>query len=184
MTNLSLPDEAKAVVWRIFGSGASPMKKRSTYDLIEPIIKERAANADPDWVINEIRGWFDSHGDRRWLKSQMEEPVAALILEGIGTGRGEIAIWAVGSMDAELAARLIRSCWSIGEIDSFAEAALLTLKKLCDADEVLDAASITRLDSTKARIPKSAVAAIMASSVSEVLLHGSGWKWNLPFPKL
>lgn len=153
----SLPAEVKAVIWRIFGEGESPLKRRMTYELIEPIVRNRVSSIDPSRVISEIRGWFESHGDRRWLKSEMSEPVAVLILDGVRSERGETAIWAVGSIDADLAASNIRSLWSSKEIDTFVEAALKTLEKLCDQDEVLDATRIARLDSTNAKIPKSAV---------------------------
>ncbi len=162
--SISLPPEAKAVVWRIFGESESPLRedepprtRRSSYELIEPIIKEHVSSNDPDRVIREIHGWFESHGDRRWLKSEMCEPVAVLILEGIGADRSDTAIWAVGSIEADLAASSIRSHWSPEAIDSFVEAALKTLEKLCDRDEVLDASRITRLDSTSAKMQKDTV---------------------------
>ena len=158
--SISLPDEAKAVIWRIFGEGESPLKKRSTYELIKPIISKRVSSAERDRVISEIRGWFESHGDQRWLKSGMSEPVAVLILEGIGTKRIETAIWAVGSINADLAASVIRARWSHQEINSLVEAALTTLKKLCGRDEVLDATRCTGFasqDSINAKIPKDAV---------------------------
>ena len=158
--SISLPEEAKAVIWRIFGSGESPLKKLATYALVEPIISKYVSPAERKRAIAEIRGWFESHGDQQWLRSDMRGAVAVLILEGIGTKRGETEIWAVGSIDADLAARIIRSLWSPQEIDSFVEAALTTLKNLCDRDEVLDAtrcAGFAAQDSIKAKIPKDAV---------------------------
>ncbi len=157
--SISLPDDVKAVIWRIFGEGEWPLKRRSPYELIEPIIRKRASSTDtdPNRVISEIRGWFECCGARRWLKSEMSEPVAVLILEGIGTERGETAVWAIGSIEADLAARIIRSRWSPQEIGSLVEAALKTLERLCKGDEVLDATRIARLDSTSAKIPKVAV---------------------------
>ena len=162
--SISLPPEAKAVVWRIFGENESPLMedelprtRRPSYELIEPIIREHVSSNDPDRVIGEIRGWFESHGDRRWLKSEMSEPVAALILEGIRAERGETAIWAVGSINADLAASNIRSLWSSKEIDTFVEAALKTLEKLCERDEVLDVSRIMRFDSTSAKMQKDTV---------------------------
>ena len=153
----SLPPEAKAVIWRIFGAGESPLTRRSTYELSEPIIKHHVSPTNQDRSIAEIRGWFESHGNRRWLKSEMCEPVAVLILEGIGADRSDTAIWAVGSIEADLAASSIRSHWPHEAIDSFVEAALKTLEKLCDRDEVLDASRITRLDSTSAKMQKDTV---------------------------
>ena len=154
---LSLPEEAKAIIWRIFGSGESPLKKKSTYDLIEPVVRKHISSTDANWIINEIRGWFESHGDRSWLKPEMIKPVASLILEGIGTQRDEIAIWAIASIETDLAARIIGSLWSSEEIGSFVECALATLENLCDRDEVLDATRIMTFDSNRTKIPKDAV---------------------------
>ena len=159
LPSISLPDEAKAVIWRIFGEGELPLKRRSTHNkLIEQIVKAHAPSIDTNRAITEIRGWFESHGNQQWLKSEMSEPVAFLILEGVRTERGEIAIWAVGSIDADRAVRIIHSLrWSPKEVDSLVEAVLRTLKKLCDRDRVLDAARILEIDSASAKIPKSSV---------------------------
>ena len=161
MTNLSLPDEAKAVIWRIFGAGASPLTEWSTFDLIKPIIGKRVSSPTQQvGTINEIRNWFELIGERRWLKPDMQEPVAVLILEGIGTDRSETAVWAIGSIEGDLAIRVIRSRWRPEEIDSFVDAVLTTLEKVCERDEVLDAAGIVPVaghDSGKARIPRDAV---------------------------
>ena len=156
--SISLPDEAKAVIWRIFGEGESPLKGWSTYELIDPIVRNHVVlPTEQDRAITEIRGWFESHEDRRWLKSDMGESVAELIVEGIGTECSETATWAIGSIDVGLAVRIIRSRWSYQEINSLVEAALTTLKRLCDRDEVLDTtrcAGFTAQDSIKAKIPK------------------------------
>ena len=161
MTDVSLPDEAKAVIWRIFGAGESPLTGRSTFDLIRWVIcKHVSSSTQQDWAISTIRGWFEIVGERRWLKQDMREPVAALVVEGIGTDRSETAIWAIGSIDGDLAASIIRSRWSPEAIDSFVEAVLITLGKISDSDEVLNAAGIVpfaEFDSGKARIPRNAV---------------------------
>ena len=159
ISNISLPDEAKAVIWRIFGAGTSHLKKKSTYALIECVINKYVNPAEQKQVITEIRSWFESRGDQQWLKSDMRELVAILILEGVRAKREETAIWAVSWIDANQAVPLIHALWSLKEIDSFVEAAIKTLKKLCDQDEVLDA---TRLgnsvqDSISSKIPKNAV---------------------------
>ena len=89
---ISLPVEARAAVWRLFGESASPSDRRSSYDLIESIVREHVSSTDPDRTIAAIRGWFELHGDQRRLKPRLQEPVAALILEGIRTERSETAI--------------------------------------------------------------------------------------------
>lgn len=155
---ISLPDEAKAVIWRIFGAGTSHLNKRSTYELIEPIIKKHVTSSERERCTTEIRDWFESRGDQQWLRSDMREPVAVLILEGVRGKSEEIAIWAVSWIDANQAAPLIHSLWSPKEIDSFVEAAIKMLKKLCDKDEVLDTTfGFAGHDSVKAKIPKNAV---------------------------
>ena len=156
---ISLPDEVKAVIWRIFGSGESPKSARSTYELIEPIVKARVSSLSKNLAISEICGWFESHGSQQWLKPEMSKPVAVLILEGVKAEREETAIWAVGSIDPETALPIIRS-WPCEEIDSLVDAVLAALKKLCDQDHVLDprrCASLGTQDSTTAKIPKCAV---------------------------
>ena len=168
--SISLPDEAKAVIWRAFGLGESHIDRRSAYELIEETVKEHASSIDTNRAIAEIRRWFESHGNQQWLKSEMSKPVATLILGGITPKRGEIAIWAVSSIDAEIAIWAVSSIdansavpiihslqWSPKEIDSLVEAVLRTLKKLCDRDRVLDAARISGIDSASAKIPKSSV---------------------------
>ena len=158
--SISLPDEAKAVIWRIFGAGESPLNSSSTYELIELVVGKRASSIDLNRVIREIRGWFESHGDRRWLKSEMGEPVAVMIVEGIRTERSETATFAIGSIEADLAARIIRARWCPKEIDSFVEAVLTTLENLCDQDEVLDVTRCSDFiaqDSIRAKIPKNTV---------------------------
>lgn len=158
INNIPLPAEAKATIWRIFGSGESPLTGRSTYELIEPIIRKHVIpRTEQNRAITEIQGWFESHEDQRWLKSDMNEPVAAMILEGIKADRSETAIWAIGSIDANVAVSIIRSRWSPEEIDSFVEAVLATLKKLCIQDVVIDTDRISWLDSASAKIPKNAV---------------------------
>ena len=162
MIDVSLPDEAKAVIWRIFGAGESPRTEPSTFDLIERVICSRhvSSSAHRTWAISEIRGWFETIGNRHWLKPEVRESVAVLILEGIGADRSETAVWAIGSIDSELAASIIRSRWRPEEIESFVDAVLATLETICARDEILDAAGIVpfaEIGSGKAHIPKDAV---------------------------
>ena len=90
----------------------------------------------------------------------MREPVAVLIVEGVGSDRSETAIWAVGSIKVDLATQIIRSRWHSEDIASFVEAAITTLEKLAKRDDILDAAGIVPFagfDRGKATIPRKAV---------------------------
>ena len=160
LSNVPLSDEARGVIWHIFGSGASPLSGRSTYELIEPIIRKRVCLGEQDSAVVEIRGWFEATGSEWELKSEMSEPVAMTILDGVGTDRSETATWAIGSIDGDLAARVICSRWQAKEIDSFVETALTTLERLCAQDEVLDATrvkDVAALGVGNAKIPKASL---------------------------
>ena len=147
-----LTEEAKAVIWRIFGEGASPQTRRSPYQLIEPVFRKRLSSNTAEPTISAVRTWFESHGDRQWLKSDVSEAVATMVLEGIGAARGETAIWAVGSIDAEVTAPIIRSLWSAEDIGSFVEGAISLLEEFSKSEHVLDASRLHPSYSADARI--------------------------------
>ena len=159
---ISLREEAKGVVWRIFGTGESPLTGRSSYELIEPVlIKSKCLPAfTQKQATTEIRNLFDSSGDRHWLKSEIVEQVAFLILEGMKNDRSETAVWAVGSIEPDVAASVIRTRWRPQEFDSFMGAAFKALQKLCDKNRVLDPARCQRfvdLNSADGKVPDNAV---------------------------
>ena len=179
MPNLSVPAEVGRVVWRIFGAGASPCNRLSSYALIEPIVRKHIPAPDRAPTIAALRGWFELHADQRRLRPHLDEPVAALILDGIRTERSDTAVWAAGSIDAERAVNILRSGWFPSEIDSFAEAALATLGRLSDSDAVVNAAAVfPDLDATNARIPKSAV---VHTGRLETFRHLAGHRFELVF---
>lgn len=151
-----LPDQARSIVWRIFGEGTSPFKGRSSYELIRPMVERHVSVTDRHGVIREIRGWFELHGNRHWLRPELMERAAAIIVEGVReAGPSDSAVWAIGSIDAELAARLIRSDWSDAAIEGFVQATLRTLQEACDRNRVLNASRglALNLSSTNAEVP-------------------------------
>ena len=152
----SLRSQMGHVVWRIFGEGESPLKGRSSYELVRPIVQHHVAVADRNSVMREIQGWFESHEDRHWLRPEMQEQVATVILDGIGpANQSETAVWAIGSINAELAASMLRSNWSASAIDGFVHATIGTLKTASDRNRVLDASRGfgLDLDSAGAEVP-------------------------------
>ena len=180
--DLSIPADVTNVVWRIFGAGASPGKKLSSYALIEPIVRKHIPAPDRVPTIAALRGWFELHAGQRRLQPYLDEPVAALILDGIRTERSDTAVWAAGSIDADRAVNILRSGWSPREIDSFVEAALATLERFCDSDAVVGAAGLfPGLDATNARIPKSAV---VHTGRLETFRHLDGHGFELVFTGL
>lgn len=178
-TEFVLSDQATAVVWRIFGAGESPLAGLSSFDLIEDVVRKHVtSHSDQESTIASIRNWFEVIGAQRRLRPDLEERVGVLILEGVGTKRSQAAIWAVGSIETDLAVRLVRSRWSEVEVDSFVEAVLETLKGVCGRDEILDGAGIhphAGRESHKARIPRDAVC---RNGTLETFrhLHGHGFE--------
>ena len=159
----ALPPDAMNAIWRIFGEGDSPKKRISTYELIKPMIDTHVSSPDSTYIIDEIRSWFESYGNRTWLKSHASEFVAALIVEGVRKERSATATWAIGSIEADMAASMITSGWSKARIDAFVGDACTELQSLCDGDEVLDVSRCTRftafasLDPKHTKIPKEAL---------------------------
>ena len=154
---LCLTEEAKTVIWRIFGEGASPRTRWSPYQWIEPVLRTRLSSTVAEPTIVAVRAWFETYEDRQWLKSDVNEAVATMVLEGIGAARGETEIWAVGSIDAEVTAQIIRSLWSPEEIGSFVESAISLLEEFSRSDRVLDASRLHRSYSADDRITRDSV---------------------------
>ena len=116
-------------------------------ELVEPIIGNRLGRTDEaDRVITEIRRWFDPEGAPNRLRTDMHEPVAEMIVEGIGValeqtagiGNHHTAFWAMGSIRPEVAASIIRDSWSAEQIDAFAAYALDTLETLHETGDIRD----------------------------------------------
>ena len=71
---LSVPSAAKSVIWRIFGQGESPLIRKTSFDLIEPIVRKHIREDDQAPLISEIADRFEIQGDQRWLKKEMRAP--------------------------------------------------------------------------------------------------------------
>ena len=153
----SLSEEVRSVIWRIFGAGTSPLTDRSTSELIEPVLRKRIRRQEQDLAIAEIHSWFETIGNERRLKPDMVEQVAVMIINAVWSDRSETAVFAIGSIDGEFAASTIGSKWPAKEIDSFVDATLGVLERVCNLDQVLDATRVPDLasfDTGSAKIPK------------------------------
>ena len=111
----SLPPEARFIIWRIFGNGESPLSSKTTYDLIEPTIRKHVPSLKQNLAIDEVRRWFEIYGDQKWLRQDLLESVANLVLAEIGAslsnpngvGESETVFWAIGSFDPDTTAPII-----------------------------------------------------------------------------
>ena len=142
-----LPEEARQAIWRIFGHGLAPLKQRTWYELVAPVIRHRLGKTDEaDRAINEIRGWFDPEAQSNQLRPDMNDAVAEMIIEGIGValeetagiGNQDTAFWAMGSIHPDIAAPLINNAWCTDQIDAFATYAVDTLESLHEKGDIRD----------------------------------------------
>ncbi|MDE0222708.1 MAG: hypothetical protein OXJ90_25805 [Spirochaetaceae bacterium] len=155
----SLPAEAETVVWRILATWASPWNREQVDDLCERMLGDFSVS-DQGRMVDELRSWFESGGGRTWLRSDVEELVSAIVVDGVGHERSTMATWAIGSINSHVMGGVVRSRWSTERIDDFVEQALTELERLCERDDVLDVTRCTRfagssaLDPWKTKIPK------------------------------
>ncbi len=145
---IQLSVEASRAIWRIFGNGLAPLKQSTCGDLVEPIIRKQLRKSDEaDRAIAEIRSWFDPDGDPNSLRQEMIKPVAAIIVDGIREAlltptriknHDDTAFWALGSIDPEVVAPIVRSSWSPEQIDRFAAYVVDTLERLHKRGNIID----------------------------------------------
>lgn len=158
----SLPAEAESVVWRILATWGSPWNREPVYDLCERMLDDFSAS-DQERMVDELRSWFESARGRTWLRSEVEELVSAIVVDGIGDERSTMATWAIASINSHVMGGVVRSRWSTERIDEFVEQALTELERLCKRDDVLDVSRCTRftgssaLDPRKTKIPREAL---------------------------
>ena len=89
----------------------------------------------------------------------LKEPVAEMIIDGIrvelsgtsGIGNHDTAFWAMGSINPDLAASIIRSSWSPEQMDSFARYAVDTLERLHGQGEIFDPKHVVGRNAQRAR---------------------------------
>ena len=159
---LSLPQELASVIWRIIGNDESPLKQETTLWLIKGTIRKNAKHlpsAKQDQAIAVVHAWFEFHGTKGWLKEDMKEPVAHLIIGGVRNtlltqtelGDRETAFCAVGSIEPDIASNIIRCSWSNREIEEFANYAFKVLKSLCNKDAVLNSDRYMQLGGVKGK---------------------------------
>ena len=171
---LSLPQELANIIWRIIGNDESPLQQETTLRLIKRTIHKYAKHlpsAKQDQAIAVVHAWFEFHGKKGWLKEDMKEPVAHLIIDGIKntlltqteTGNRETAFCAVGSIEPDIAFNIFRCSLSNEEIDAFVNYAFKALESLCDNDAVLNPDRHLQLEGAKSK-----------ASLNENVIQGEG----------
>ena len=110
--------------------------------------------------IAEIRGWFQTHDDHRWLAAEMREPVAQGIVDGVGADFSKTAIWAIGAVDSEVVLPILKTRWSEEETDVFCSRALTAIQRATEHEKILDPGRVGRylgIDSANATVSLDAI---------------------------
>ena len=149
---ISLPCEAVPLVWRLLGVGESPLRPTLSHELLEQWIRNVVSCCNQAQTIDEIRSWFHEDAEQWVLRDELRAPVAMLILDTIEQGMAEIrrnlnddlAFWAIGSIQPDLAENIIRSQWGTNETQVFGSYAVAILDQLCKRNQVIDPERIFR----------------------------------------
>ena len=145
----SLPQDVVDIIWRVVGSIESPLSQETTLRLINQIIREYAdslPSSGQDQAISDICAWFEFHEEKGWLREDVRELVASMIVSGIKDvlatqdriDNREIAFCAVGSIEPDTALNMIGHSWSQEDLDAFVHYAFKVLKMLCSNGAVLN----------------------------------------------
>lgn len=147
---ISLPCEAAPLVCQLFGVDESPFRPSLSIELVDQWIHNVVSYSNRAQTIDEIRSWFCEESEQWVLREEWRAPVAMLILDTIGQGMAEagsnldddLAFWAIGSIQVDLAEGIIRSQWSATEIQALGSYALTILHRLCKRNQVIDPENI------------------------------------------
>ena len=175
---LNLSDAAKPLIWRVFGSAADPRNEKSAYELVVPILSKRLRDATAAPAIAEVRSWFEQGADRPWIKPDLLEPIAGLIVEGLETDFSALAVWSVSAIDADVVGPLLRS-WPETRIDAFTDAAIGALAVFRDRGDILDPTRVGGLSDLNRRRAKISRAGYERNCPLATFVHLERHGWEL-----
>ena len=186
-----LPLEARHAIWRIFGDGLAPLNQRTWPGLVDLIIRDRLGKThQTDRAIAEIHGWFDPDGGPNQLRADMSDPIAEMIIEGIGATLArsaeienhDTAFWAIGSIHPDVAAPIIRNAWCTDQIDAFAAYMIEILQSLHEKGDVRDPKRVFGEDIKGAKARPSETGLRDPLRAFQVGAETSYQAWRLTYP--
>ena len=160
--SISLPREAATLVWQLLGFGESPFRPPLGHEVVEQWIHNRVSCCNQATTFDEIRTWFHTDTEHWVLRDELRAPVAMLILHTIErditdiadiakSPVDDIAFWAIGSVDSDVAEAIIRSQWNADDIRTVVNYSLETLSRLCQRNRVINPDRIVRLGGAGAK---------------------------------
>ena len=157
--SISLPREAATLVWQLLGLGESPFRPPLGHELVEQWIHNRVSCGNQATTFEEIRSWFHTDTEHWVLRDEVRDPVAMLTLHTIEQDItdiaknpvDDIAFWAIGSVDSDVAEAIIRSQWNADDIRTVVNYSWETLSRLCQRNRVISPDRIVRLGGAGAK---------------------------------
>ena len=128
--------------------------------MVEQWVRRRVSCCNQAHTIDEICSWFHQDTEQWVLRDALRSPVAMLILhmmerdiaEGHRNFDDDIAFWAIGSVNPDIAENIIRSQWATDEIQIVVNYALEVLVQLCERNQVVDPERIVRLGGGRTKV--------------------------------
>ena len=137
--------------WRVVGAVESPLRKpvlSSVVDGVLGLLFEQGSVAESERrrVRGIVHGWYETLDGRPALaQDAMREVddlvlrgVAQQLLEGKSSPANEALFWAIGTVDAEVAAEVIQAVWRPEQVDALWENSVAVLQRLCERENVID----------------------------------------------
>ena len=158
--SISLPREAATLAWQLFGVGESPFRPPLGHKFVEKWVRNRVSCCNQATTFGEIRTWFHTDTEQWLLRDELRAPVAMLILhtikrdiaEGHKNFDDDIAFWAIGSIQPDLAEDIIRSQWNEDELQLLVNYALEILDQLCKRNRIVNPERIISLGGGRAEV--------------------------------
>ncbi len=141
--------------WRVVGAVESPLRSPELSSLVDGVLgslfeRASASQSERRRVREVVFGWFETRDGRPVLAGDVKGELDDLILRGAlqhllereSDPTNETLFWAIGTVDAEAAAEIIRGGWCPELIDALWEHSVGVLQLLCERENVVDPGNI------------------------------------------
>ncbi len=137
--------------WRVVGAVESPLRTPELSSLVDGVLGSLFGQASVTGsarrrVREAVFGWCETRDGRVVLaedaRGELDDLIlrgaAQHLLEGASDPSNETLFWAIGTVDAEAAAEIIRGVWCPRQVDALWEYCVGVLRRLCEGENVLD----------------------------------------------
>ena len=137
--------------WRVVGAVESPLKKPELSSVVDGVLgplfeQGSVAGSERRRVRGIVHGWYETRDGRPALAQDARREVDELVLlgaaqqlvEGKSDPANEALFWAIGTVDAEVAAEIIQAVWRPEQVDALWKNSVAVLQRLCERENVID----------------------------------------------